>query len=147
MNASLKAKLVAGFILAFLAGAVTGAFFTFHEGHRWHDGFGRHPHPVAERMRDRIKSQLDLTPEQMAKVGPILDRAGNELQQIRAETGAKVRQVMSETRQSLEPLLSDAQRAKLATIDRHGDGKRGGRHPSRRRAARGPKPEPADPRD
>ena len=31
MNASLKGKLVAGFILAFLAGGATGAFFTFHQ--------------------------------------------------------------------------------------------------------------------
>jgi hypothetical protein len=147
MNASLKGKLVAGFILAFLAGAATGAFFTFHEGRQWHGSFGRHPHSVAERMRDRVKSQLDLTPEQMAKVAPVLDRAVNELQQIRSETGAKVRQVMSETDQSLKPLLSDEQREKLARIEKEGHGKRGAHHPSRRRAARGGEQDESDPQD
>ncbi|HEX4666736.1 MAG TPA: hypothetical protein VH207_09050 [Chthoniobacterales bacterium] len=147
MNASLKGKLVAGFILAFLAGAVTGAFFTFHEGQQWHGSFGRHPHSVAERMRERVKSQLDLTPEQMVKVAPILDRAVKELQQIRSETGAKVRRVMSETDESLKPLLSDEQREKLARIEKEGHGKRGARHPGRRRSSRAAEPEANEPQD
>lgn len=147
MNASFKGKLIAGFILAFLAGVAAGTFFTFHEGRQWHGGFGRHSHSVAERMRDRITSQLDLTPEQMAKVAPILDHAVNELQKIRTETGAKVREVMSETNRAVKPLLTDAQREKLAQIDRATEGKRGGRHPSRRRAARAAGAEQSDPED
>ncbi len=147
MNASWKGKLVAGFILAFLAGAVAGAFLAFHEGRQWHGSFGRHSHSVAERMRDRIKSQLDLTPEQMAKVAPILDRAVHELQQIRSETGAKVRQVMSETDQSLKPLLSEEQRKKLARIEKEGHGKRGLHHPGRRRSSRAAEPEASESQD
>jgi hypothetical protein len=147
MNASWKGKLIAGFVLAFLAGAATGAFFTFHEGRQWHGSFGRHPHSVAERMRERVKSQLDLTPEQVAKVAPILDRAVNELQQIRSETGAKVRRVMSETDESLEPLLSDEQREKLARIEKEGHRKRGSRHPGRRRSSPAAEPKANEPQD
>ena len=147
MNASWKGKLVAGFILAFLAGAVTGAFLTFHEGRQWHGSFGRHSHSVAERMRERVKSQLALTPEQMAKVAPILDRAVNELQAIRSETGAKVRRVMSETDQSLKPLLSEEQREKLARIEKDSHGKRGSHHPSRRRSSRAAEHDASDRQD
>jgi hypothetical protein len=145
MNASLQGKLIAGFILAFLAGAATGAFFTFHESREWHGGFGRHSHSVAERMRDRVQSQLDLTPQQMAQVAPILDRAVNELQTIRTETGAKVRSVMQETNQALKPLLTDAQREKLAQMDHDDAGKRALRHPSRRHNGSGRQPESPEP--
>ncbi|HEY2712661.1 MAG TPA: hypothetical protein VGI60_09115 [Chthoniobacterales bacterium] len=116
MNASLKGKLIAGFILAFLAGGAVGGFITFHQTRSWHAEFGRYPHNFTERMRNRITSQLDLTPEQVAKVGPILNHATEELQKIRADTGAKVRQVATETNQALAPLLTDAQQTKLKEL-------------------------------
>ncbi|MGH8094987.1 MAG: hypothetical protein ACREIF_16190 [Chthoniobacterales bacterium] len=131
MNASLKGKLIAGFILAFLAGGATGAFFTFHQTRHWRPDFSRHSHSVVERMRERIQSQLDLTPDQVAKIGPILDHSVSELQQIRAETGARVRQVMNETNQALKPLLSDAQRSKLEKIEKKARAMRAHRRPPR----------------
>jgi periplasmic protein CpxP/Spy len=123
MNASLKGKLIAGFILAFLAGGAVGGFITFHQTRNWHAEFGRHPHNFTERMRNRITSQLDLTPEQVAKVDPILNHATEELQKIRADTGAKVHQVAAETNQALTPLLTDAQRTKLKELQEQSRGK------------------------
>ena len=140
MTASWKAKLLGGFILAFLAGGATGAFLTMHQSRHWRTDFGRHSHSLSERMRTRIKSQLDLTPEQLNKIKPILDRASRELQDIRAQTGAKVRQVMVETERALEPELTDAQRAKLGKLQHAGWDKES--HRSRRRAV----PEEAAPR-
>jgi pyruvate dehydrogenase complex dehydrogenase (E1) component len=121
---------------------VAGAFFTFHEGREWHGRFGRHSHSVVEWMRDRMQSQLDLTPEQVAKLSPVLDHAAGELQQIRAETGAKVRQVMNETHEAVKPILSDAQREKLAKLEKTPHPNRGVHKPGRRRAARTIKAEP-----
>jgi Spy/CpxP family protein refolding chaperone len=141
MNASLKGKLVAGFILAFLAGGATGTFFTFHQARNWRTDWTRHSHSVAERMRDRIKSQLDLTPDQVAKIEPILDHTLNELQQIRAETGARVRQVMGETNQAMKPILTEAQWTKLEQIEAGARAKRGPRNPARRRSPRDAKPD------
>ena len=117
MTASLKARLIAGFILAFLAGGATGAFFTFHQARDWRRHFGHHSHGLTEHLGDRLKAQLDLTPEQMVKVQPILDQAGKKLQQIRSETGTRVRQVMADTNQALQPILTDAQRARLQKIE------------------------------
>jgi Spy/CpxP family protein refolding chaperone len=131
MSASLKWKLVAGFVLAFLAGGAVGGFIAFHQTRGWHPEFGRHPHAFTERMRIRMKSQLDLTPEQVAKVDPILNHATEELQKIRADTGAKVRQVANETNQALAPLLTDTQRVKLKELQEqshHGEGRPHGPH-------------------
>jgi Spy/CpxP family protein refolding chaperone len=133
MTASFKGKLIAGFVLAFLAGGAAGVFFTFHQARHWRADFGRHPHSLTERMRDRIKGQLDLTPQQLAKIEPILDRAAKELQEIRAETGAKVRQVMAETNHALQPELTEPQRARLEKIQQAGGDRKDFRKSSRRR--------------
>jgi hypothetical protein len=144
MTASLKGKLVAGFVLAFLAGAATGAFFTLHQARNWRADLGRHSHSLAERMRDRIKTQLDLTPDQLARIDPILDHAAGELQQIRQTTGAQVREVMSQANQAIRPLLTDAQRAKLTRIEQNNRAKRGPRNGARHRSSRPAKPDPGE---
>jgi Spy/CpxP family protein refolding chaperone len=133
MNPSFKGRLIAGFILAFIAGAACGAFFGFHQARAWRAEFGHHPHAFADRIRNRIKSELDLTPEQLTKVEPVLNHADDELQKIRAETGLKVRQVATQTNRALEPLLTDAQRAKLQKIESRTLKKRGPHPPGRHR--------------
>jgi Spy/CpxP family protein refolding chaperone len=120
MTGALKGKLVAGFILAFVAGGATGAFFALHHARDWRRHFGHHPHSLVDGMRERLTSQLDLTPEQVAKITPILDDASQKLQKIRSETGTEVRQVMQETNQALQPLLSEQQRARLQRLEPRG---------------------------
>lgn len=142
MNASLKGKLIAGFILAFLAGAAAGAFLSVHHARHWRADWGRHPHSLTEHMRNRIRAQLDLTPQQLAKIEPILDHATNELQQIRAETGSKVQQVMAETNRALEPELTDAQRARLEKIQKAVRGSKRPRHHGPRHTGSPPAPSP-----
>lgn len=136
MTASFKAKLVAGFVLAFLAGGAAGGYITFHHAREWRSEYGHHPHLLTERLRDRVRGQLDLTPAQVAKIEPILDHASRQLQEIRAETGAKVRQVMSETNRALQPELTDAQRSRLEQIQQAGRERKGPRNAARRRGPR-----------
>ena len=140
MSPSLKGKLITGFIFAFLAGSATGAFFAIHQARHWREDFGRPAHSIAERIRGRIKSHLDLTSEQMSKVDPILDRAVSELQKIRTDTGARVREVMEETNQALRPLLTDAQRTKLEKMESDLRKNRGPRKPGGHRRPRGSPP-------
>jgi Spy/CpxP family protein refolding chaperone len=89
-------------------------------------------------MRDRLKSELELTPEQMTKVQPILDDATKKLQQIREDTGRRVREVMQQTHAALQPILTDTQRARLSQFEeqmrQHRPGHREWphRHPGRR---------------
>jgi hypothetical protein len=69
----------------------------------------------------------------LTKVEPVLNHADDELQKIRAETGLKVRQVATQTNRALEPLLTDAQRAKLQKIESRTLKKRGPHPPGRHR--------------
>jgi Spy/CpxP family protein refolding chaperone len=147
MTASFKGKLVAGFVLVFLAGGAAGAFFTFFHARHWRADFARHPYSLTERMRNRVKAQLDLTPEQLAKIEPILDHATKQLQNIRAETGAKVQQVMAETNRALQPELTDVQRARLEKIQQADRDRKDLRNPSRRHGARNAERDAASPAD
>ena len=139
MNATLKWKLVVGFVLAFLAGCATGAFFAASHSHHLH--LALHRYSLADRMRYRIQAQLDLTPAQIEKIGPIFDQAASELQKIRADSGARVRQVMTETEHALAPQLTPEQRKKLEQNEQESHTQRGLRGAERRRAYREPKDE------
>ncbi len=80
MNGALKWKLVAGFVLVFVAGGIAGAalggFYARHlfiEFHR--------PGRVGDRMKERLRTELRLTPEQVAKISPIVDKTAARLQE------------------------------------------------------------------
>ncbi len=89
MNRALQWKLIAGFILVFIAGGMTGAFLG--GVHARHLFFEFHqPGLMAIRMRDRLRTELHLTPEQVAKISPIIDKTAAQLQQVRRDTGRRL---------------------------------------------------------
>src|SRR6266542_3819327 len=78
MNRALQWKLIAGFILVFVAGGMTGAFLG--AAYARHLFFEVHqPGLMAIRMRDRLRTELHLTPEQVAKISPIIDKTATNL--------------------------------------------------------------------
>jgi len=116
MNGALKWKLVAGFVLVFLAGGIAGAalgglyarhlFFEFHR-----------PGRVGDRMKERLRAELRLTPEQVAKVSPIVDKTAAQLQGIRRDTGRRVHEIMAEAHKEIAVNLTDEQRQKFQQIE------------------------------
>lgn len=119
MNEVLKWKLIAGFLLVFVAGGITGValgglyarhlFFEFHR-----------PGLIGIRMKERLRTELNLTPEQVAKTSPIIDKTAAELQQVRRDTGRRVREIWMEAHQQMAANLTDEQRQKLQQIqERH----------------------------
>jgi Spy/CpxP family protein refolding chaperone len=132
MNRALQWSLVAGFILVFLAGGVTGAFFGASQvRHRF---FEPHKGLMNERMRERLRVQLDLTPEQVAQLSPIIDKTTAELEQIRRETARRVRETFAESHEQMTAALTEEQRAKLRKIElRHGHKRRFHEHRRPRR--------------
>jgi Spy/CpxP family protein refolding chaperone len=116
MNGALKWKLIAGFVLVFVAGAIAGAALggwyarhLFFEAHR----AGR----VGDRMKERLRTELHLTPEQVAKVSPIVDKTAAQLQEMRRDTGQRVHQIMTEAHKEIAANLTDEQRQKLQQIE------------------------------
>jgi Spy/CpxP family protein refolding chaperone len=111
MNSALKWKLIAGFVLVFLAGGALGVFVSAFTAH---SVFGPHRHGfVAQAMKNRLQWQLRLTDEQMAKIGPIIDKTGTQLEQIRGETGRRVREIIAEAHREIAPNLTPEQQQRL----------------------------------
>jgi Spy/CpxP family protein refolding chaperone len=119
MNQVLKWKLIAGFLLVFVAGGIAGAalgglyarhlFFEFH-----------HPRMIGVRMKEQFRSELHLTPEQVAKINPIIDKTAAELQKVRRDTGRRVGEIWMEAHQQIAANLTDEQRQKLQQMkERH----------------------------
>ena len=115
MNNALKWKLAFAFLLVFCAGATTGFFGTFHLRHH----FLGPPHSgeVNERMREHLRRALDLTPEQSAKIAPVVDATTAKLEAIRIESAQRVRTVMEESKKEIAPLLTPDQQKKLDHLE------------------------------
>ena len=115
MNRALQWKLIAGFVLVFVAGGISGAFlgglYARHHLFALH-----HPERIAARMKEHLRAELNLTPEQVAKISPIVDNTAVQLRQIRRETGRRVHEIMLESHRQLAVNLTDEQRQKLQRI-------------------------------
>ncbi len=116
MNRALQWKLIAGFLLVFVAGGITGAFvggaYARHHFFEVH-----HPERIGTRMKERLRAELNLTPEQLAKISPIVDKTAVQLRDIRRDTGRRVREVLTDAHQQMSPTLTDEQRQKLQQIE------------------------------
>ena len=116
MNGALKWKLVAGFVLVFVAGGITGAALGgFYARHLFFDV--HHPRLVGDRMKERLRAELSLTPEQVAKVSPIVDKTAAQLQEMRRDTARRVHEIMAEAHKEIAVNLTDEQRQKLQQIE------------------------------
>src|SRR5678815_3298818 len=105
MNRALQWKLIAGFLLVFVAGGITGAFFGGSYA-RYHFFELHHPERIGGRMKERLRAELNLTPEQVAKISPIVDKTTAQLREIRRDTGQRVHQVMVEAHRQMATNLT-----------------------------------------
>jgi Spy/CpxP family protein refolding chaperone len=116
MNRALQWKLIAGFILVFVAGGISGAFlgglYARHHFFQLH-----HPQLIGARMKERLRAELNLTPEQVAKISPIIDKATVQLRDVRRDTARRVHETIREAHRQMAVNLTDEQRQKLQQIE------------------------------
>ena len=117
MSSSLKVRVAIGLALVFLAGLATGVFAgAWHAHHAFAD---RHEGRMAEHMRDRLKHELNLTPDQLAKMEPILDQTAKRLQDIRIESGRRVSETLTDAHHQLSEFLNPEQKKQLQGMEQH----------------------------
>lgn len=116
MNSALKWKLIAGFLLVFIAGGAAGVFVTMTMGHQFM--FGPHQHGfVAQTMKNRLRWQLKLTDEQMTRISPIVEKTAAQLEEIRGDTGKRVRDVIAESHREIAQYLTPEQQQRLKQME------------------------------
>ena len=137
MNNSLRWKLIIAFVLVFLAGAACGFFGAFHA----HHFFARTgPGMMSQHMKEHLRTELKLTPEQMQQISPVIDRAASQLKTKREQTMGDVHEIFEQAHRDMQPFLTPEQRTRLEELEkRH-------RHLLHRRGlmAPGPPPSPED---
>jgi Spy/CpxP family protein refolding chaperone len=116
MNKSLRWRLILAFVLVFLAGGVCGFFGALH----MRGPFFAHmaPDSMAQHMKERLRVELKLTPDQMQKISPIIDRAVSQLKTTREQTMRSVHEIFTETHREMQPLLTPEQRTKLEEMEK-----------------------------
>ncbi len=115
MNRTRATRIVLYAALIFGAGAITGAFVAPHLGR----AFMRPPRPeqMAEHMMDRLRGGLDLTPEQAARIKPLIEKTGQEMETIRKETTRRVFDRIAETNEEITSFLTPEQRTKFQRME------------------------------
>jgi Spy/CpxP family protein refolding chaperone len=116
MNRTLQWKLIAGFVLVFIAGGISGAFlgglYARHQFFAFH-----RPELIGNRMKERLRAELKLTPEQVAKISPIIDKTAAQLREIRRDTAKRVHDTIADAHRQMAVNLTDEQRQKLQQIE------------------------------
>jgi Spy/CpxP family protein refolding chaperone len=116
MNRALQWKLIVGFILVFIAGGISGAFMGGLYARHHFFAFHR-PELIGGRMKERLRAELNLTPEQVAKISPIIDKTAAQLRDIRRDTARRVHETIAEAHRQMAVNLTDEQRQKLQQIE------------------------------
>jgi Spy/CpxP family protein refolding chaperone len=115
MNNSLRWKLILVFVLVFLAGGACGFFGAFHV----HHFFARmDPGSMAKHMKQRLRAELKLTPEQMQQISPIIDRTASELKTKREQTMHDVHEIFAQAHRDMQPFLTPEQRTRLEELEK-----------------------------
>ena len=117
MSRNLKLWIALAGVVVFFAGAAVGLFAgAVHVRH--HAVMFRHGPHMGERMQEHLEHELRLTPEQSAKVTPIIQQMSAQLESIRQETSERVTKTMNDSHQAMLPLLTPEQRQKLEELRR-----------------------------
>jgi Spy/CpxP family protein refolding chaperone len=73
-------------------------------------------------MKQRLRAELKLTPEQMQQISPIIDHSASQLKTKREQTMRDIHQIFEQTHREMQPFLTPEQRTKLEELEkRHRD--------------------------
>jgi Spy/CpxP family protein refolding chaperone len=117
MNALSKWKLGLYVLAIFLAGGGSGALVTWQVSRRIPVA-PLTPEEIGTRLRARFKSQLDLTPDQVQKIDPMIDQAMRQVEVIRKDTANRVFANVSNLHEQVVIVLTPEQKANFDVLER-----------------------------
>jgi len=133
-------KLVLLLVGIFVAGSITGAFVTLRFGRDW---VARRPGPEqwAPNHMKRLMERLDLKPEQVEQIRPIVHRNMEELNRVRNDTMAETKGVFERMEREIAERLTPEQRIKFDQLNKEMRERAKRFTPDRQTGAGGPRPD------
>jgi len=130
-----KGKIVVYLAAIFVAGGVTGGVISWRESgeKKWKPPTAK---GICDSFRNRLRSELGLTPQQLERLEPLLQKRVTTMEEIRARTVKDLEELIRASDAEIADALnlSSDQRAKLQQMERigrehFGKGRRGGPPP------------------
>ncbi len=117
MNNLSKGKAIFYLTAIFLAGAIGGTVVGYAAGKR--KGFPPPPRPseMARHIMARFQSQLDLTPDQVDQIQPLVEQTTANMDVIHRESWHQVSEGFKKLNQQITEYLSEGQRKKLEAME------------------------------
>ena len=127
MNHLTRNKIILYLALIFVAGAVTGAMIG------WGGAKEKSPRPwdhnkICSKLCDRMQSELSLTPAQVQRLEPLLEKRVKGVEEIRSRTVREIEELFRKSNQEIAVTLqlTPAQQAKLEQMEAKRQGERSG---------------------
>jgi Spy/CpxP family protein refolding chaperone len=117
MTALSKRKLALYVLGIFLAGAGSGVFIGWQVCRR-SSATPLSPAEIGARLRTRLQLRLNLTPEQVGKIDPMIEQAMRRVQTIRQETANSVFANVSNLHDQVLTVLTPEQKPKFEELER-----------------------------
>lgn len=109
-------KVMAYAVALFVAGAISGAMVTYHKAETQPLKVDRKGE-IAEHIRQRITTALDLTPEQKNKIDPAIEKAAAELEASHRDCLNRISAALDTMHVEIKPELSAEQKEKLKQLE------------------------------
>jgi len=114
MSAAVKPWLILAVI--FVAGGFTGAALTMVFSGPLMHAQGGPPPDMKQRWLGRLTHELNLTPDQQAKIGPILDDTAAKVQKIHQQEFESIRPILKASDDQIAALLTPDQQARMKEL-------------------------------
>jgi Spy/CpxP family protein refolding chaperone len=116
MNHLTRHKVALYLAVIFLAGAVSGAVVGWNSAKQ-----SRGPrHPVKDMcdfMKKKLRDRLALTPEQMTRIDPIVERTGQEMRAVHRKTTEEIEAIIQRSNAEIAKELTADQKAEFDKME------------------------------
>ena len=117
MNNLTKGKVIVYLAAIFFAGAAAGTVVGYTTGK---EKFNRPPRPseMADHLLNRLQTRLELTPDQVEKIKPLVDQSCAEMGAIHRESWHRVMDNFKKMNQQIAVHLTAVQKVKLEELEK-----------------------------
>jgi hypothetical protein len=112
-----KWKTIGYAVAIFVAGGISGGALGVYET-KSHLFEPQREQDVALHWRNRLQEKLGLTPDQMAKINPVIDNGVAQMRSIRSDTMQRLNKIFEDSYAKISAVLTPDQRTKLDQMDK-----------------------------